>query len=418
MTQQVIHTDGLRRRRPTHAVAVRWGARTVTIGGDAPVVVQSMTNTPTADVEATYAQTVALARAGSELVRLTVNTPEAARAVVELREKLDRAGIWVPLVGDFHYNGHKLLADVPECAEALSKYRINPGNVGKGAKGEENFAMMIETAKRTGAAVRIGVNGGSLDQALLARMMDENAAKGNLLTPQAVLREALVESAVSSADAAVRLGLPADRIVLSAKVSAVPDLLAVYRRLSERCRYALHLGLTEAGIGSKGIVASAAALACLLEDGIGDTIRVSLTPAPGAPRTEEVVVAQEILQSMGIRAFAPMVTSCPGCGRTSSDLFQRLAASTQAFLRERAPEWRERAPGFESMTVAVMGCVVNGPGESRAADIGISLPGAGESSVAPVYVRGEKVASLKGPDMERDFQDMIEQFVLSTYGVR
>lgn len=418
MTQQVIHTDGLRRRRPTHAVAVRWGARTVTIGGDAPVVVQSMTNTPTADVEATYAQTVALARAGSELVRLTVNTPEAARAVVELREKLDRAGIWVPLVGDFHYNGHKLLADVPECAEALSKYRINPGNVGKGAKGEENFAIMIETAKRTGAAVRIGVNGGSLDQALLARMMDENAAKGNLLTPQAVLREALVESAVSSADAAVRLGLPADRIVLSAKVSAVPDLLAVYRRLSERCRYALHLGLTEAGIGSKGIVASAAALACLLEDGIGDTIRVSLTPAPGAPRTEEVVVAQEILQSMGIRAFAPMVTSCPGCGRTSSDLFQRLAASTQAFLRERAPEWRERAPGFESMTVAVMGCVVNGPGESRAADIGISLPGAGESPVAPVYVRGEKVASLKGPDMERDFQDMIEKFVLSTYGVR
>lgn len=418
MTQQVIHTDGLRRRRPTHAVAVRWGARTVTIGGDAPVVVQSMTNTPTADVEATYAQTVALARAGSELVRLTVNTPEAARAVVELREKLDRAGIWVPLVGDFHYNGHKLLADVPECAEALSKYRINPGNVGKGAKGEENFAMMIETAKRTGAAVRIGVNGGSLDQALLARMMDENAAKGNLLTPQAVLREALVESAVSSADAAVRLGLPADRIVLSAKVSAVPDLLAVYRRLSERCRYALHLGLTEAGIGSKGVVASAAALACLLEDGIGDTIRVSLTPAPGAPRTEEVVVAQEILQSMGIRAFAPMVTSCPGCGRTSSDLFQRLAASTQAFLRERAPEWRERAPGFESMTVAVMGCVVNGPGESRAADIGISLPGAGESPVAPVYVRGEKVASLKGPDMERDFQDMIEKFVLSTYGAR
>lgn len=418
MTQQVIHTDGLRRRRPTHAVAVRWGARTVTIGGDAPVVVQSMTNTPTADVEATYAQTVALARAGSELVRLTVNTPEAARAVVELREKLDRAGIWVPLIGDFHYNGHKLLADVPECAEALSKYRINPGNVGKGAKGEENFAMMIETAKRTGAAVRIGVNGGSLDQALLARMMDENAAKGNLLTPQAVLREALVESAVSSADAAVRLGLSADRIVLSAKVSAVPDLLAVYRRLSERCRYALHLGLTEAGIGSKGIVASAAALACLLEDGIGDTIRVSLTPAPGSPRTEEVVVAQEILQSMGIRAFAPMVTSCPGCGRTSSDLFQRLAASTQAFLRERAPEWRERAPGFESMTVAVMGCVVNGPGESRAADIGISLPGAGESPVAPVYVRGEKVASLKGPDMERDFQDMIEKFVLSTYGAR
>lgn len=416
MTQEVIHTDGLRRRRPTHAVAVRWGARTVTIGGDAPVVVQSMTNTPTADVEATYAQTMELARAGSELVRLTVNTPEAARAVVTLRERLDAAGVFVPLVGDFHYNGHKLLADVPECADVLSKYRINPGNVGKGAKGEENFAMMVETAKRTGAAVRIGVNGGSLDQALLARMMDENAANGNPLTPQAVLREALVESAVSSADAAVRLGLGADRIVLSAKVSAVPDLLAVYRRLSARCGYALHLGLTEAGIGSKGIVASSAALACLLEEGIGDTIRVSLTPAPGAPRSEEVVVAQEILQSMGIRAFAPMVTSCPGCGRTSSDLFQRLAASTQAFLRERAPVWRECAPGFEGMTVAVMGCVVNGPGESRAADIGISLPGSGESPVAPVYVRGEKVASLKGPDMERDFQDMIEKFVLSTYG--
>lgn len=417
MIQSEIHTEGLRKRRSTHAVAVRWGARVVTIGGSAPVVVQSMTNTPTADVEATFAQTAALARAGSELVRLTVNTPEAARAVVKLREKLDAAGIFVPLVGDFHYNGHKLLTEVPECAEVLSKYRINPGNVGKGAKGEENFAVMIETAKRTGAAVRIGVNGGSLDQALLARMMDENARSAVPLSPQAVLREALVESAVSSADAAVKLGLPADRIVLSAKVSAVPDLLAVYRRLSERCRYALHLGLTEAGIGSKGIVASSAALACLLEDGIGDTIRVSLTPEPGAPRTQEVVVAQEILQSMGIRAFSPMVTSCPGCGRTSSDLFQRLAASTQAYLREKAPEWRTKAPGFESMTVAVMGCVVNGPGESRAADIGISLPGAGESPVAPVYVRGEKVASLKGADMERDFQDMIEKFVLSTYGV-
>lgn len=416
MSEAVIHTDGLRRRHATHAVHVRWGERTVTIGGNAPVVVQSMTNTPTTDVDATFAQTAALARAGSELVRLTVNTPEAARAVVALRERLDATGISVPLVGDFHYNGHKLLTEVPDCAAALSKYRINPGNVGKGAKGEENFAVMIDMAMKTGAAVRIGVNGGSLDQALLARMMDENARASSPLPPQAVLREALVESAVSSADAAVRQGLAADRIVLSAKVSSVPDLLAVYRRLAERSNYALHLGLTEAGIGSKGIVASSAALACLLEDGIGDTIRVSLTPAPGSPRTEEVIVAQEILQSMGIRAFAPMVTSCPGCGRTSSDLFQKLAASTQAYLREKAPEWRLSAPGFESMTVAVMGCVVNGPGESRAADIGISLPGAGESPVAPVYVRGEKVASLKGPDMEQDFQDMIERFVLSTYG--
>ena len=403
-------------RRKTHAVTVSWGQRKVVIGGMNPIVVQSMTNTSTADVEGSVAQILALWRAGSELVRLTVNTPEAARGVAAIRKKLDEAGCDVPLVGDFHYNGHKLLTDYPECAAALSKYRINPGNVGKGAKGEENFAMMIECAKKYGAAVRIGVNWGSLDQALLARMMDENQAAGNPLTPDAVLRHALVESAVQSADEAVRLGLPADRIVLSAKVSEVQGLIAVYRMLARRCNYALHLGLTEAGIGSKGIVASTAALSVLLQEGIGDTIRVSLTPSPGAPRTEEVVVAQEILQCMGLRSFTPLVTSCPGCGRTTSNLFQRLAAGTQTYLRERMPEWRVSAPGVENMTVAVMGCVVNGPGESRQADIGISLPGAGESPVAPVYVRGEKVCSLKGEDMQARFHAMIEEFVQTTYG--
>ena len=403
-------------RRKTHAVTVSWGQRKVVIGGMNPIVVQSMTNTSTADVEGSVAQILALWRAGSELVRLTVNTPEAARGVAAIRKKLDEAGCDVPLVGDFHYNGHKLLTDYPECAAALSKYRINPGNVGKGAKGEENFAMMIECAKKYGAAVRIGVNWGSLDQALLARMMDENQAAGNPLTPDAVLRHALVESAVHSADEAVRLGLPADRIVLSAKVSEVQGLIAVYRMLARRCNYALHLGLTEAGIGSKGIVASTAALSVLLQEGIGDTIRVSLTPSPGAPRTEEVVVAQELLQCMGLRSFTPLVTSCPGCGRTTSDLFQRLAAGTQTYLRERMPEWRVSAPGVENMTVAVMGCVVNGPGESRQADIGISLPGAGESPVAPVYVRGEKVCSLKGEDMQARFHAMIEEFVQTTYG--
>lgn len=413
--QTTICTAGLRRHR-THAVRVVWGSREVFIGGSHPVVVQSMTNTPTADVEATTAQALALARAGAELVRLTVNTPEAARAVVEIREALDRAGCSVSLVGDFHYNGHKLLKEVPLCAQALSKYRINPGNVGKGSRAEENFATMIDVARETGAAVRIGVNWGSLDQALLARMMDENASRETPLDPAVVLEEALVESALESARRAEALGLPAERLVLSCKVSEVKPLISLYRKLASRSNYALHLGLTEAGIGSKGIVASTAALAVLLEEGIGDTIRVSLTPEPGKPRTEEVVVAQEILQSMGIRKFAPAVTSCPGCGRTSSDLFQHLAASVQAYLRERAPVWREIAPGAEEMKVAVMGCVVNGPGESRHADIGISLPGAGESPVAPVYVRGVKVCSLKGPDMQQSFQDMIEKFVLETYG--
>ncbi len=411
----IIHTEGLR-RRPTCAVDVRWRDRVVTIGGGRPVVVQSMTNTATADVEKTTAQALALARAGSELVRLTVNTPEAARAVVAIRERLDAAGCHVPLVGDFHYNGHKLLREVPECARALSKYRINPGNVGRGDRAAENFAVMIGTACETGAAVRIGVNGGSLDQALLARLMDENQRRSDPLPASEILREALVQSAISSAEDAVRLGLPENRIVLSCKVSSVPELLELYRRLARRGRWALHLGLTEAGIGSKGIVASTAALAVLLTEGIGDTIRVSLTPGPGEPRTGEVVVAQEILQSLGLRTFMPTVTSCPGCGRTSSDFFQALAASTQQFLRERMPEWRETCPGAASMKVAVMGCVVNGPGESRAADIGISLPGSGESPVAPVYIRGRRAASLKGGDMQKSFQDMIENFVRETYG--
>jgi len=332
-----VNACGLNRHWTT-PVDVIWGPTTVTIGGGRPVVVQSMTNTATADAEASYRQTAELAEAGSELVRLTVNTPDAARAVVTIREKLDAAGIHVPLVGDFHYNGHKLLTEIPECADCLSKYRINPGNVGKGTKAEENFAMMIEVAKRTGAAVRIGVNGGSLDQALLARLMDENRQSEHPESPQAVLREALVRSAVESAEAAQSLGLPANRLVLSCKVSEVQELIALYRTLSRRTKAALHLGLTEAGIGSKGIVASTAALAVLLEEGIGDTIRVSLTPAPGASRTEEVIVAQEILQSMELRSFTPLVTSCPGCGRTSSDLFQRLAQETQQFLRARAPE--------------------------------------------------------------------------------
>lgn len=401
--------------RQRQAVKVAWKDEVVTMGGLNPVVVQSMTNTLTTDVEGSVEQIIALSRAGSELVRLTVNTPDAARAVVDIREKLDQQGCHVPLVGDFHYNGHKLLTEVPECAQALSKYRINPGNVGKGDKASENFATMIEVANRYNKPVRIGVNGGSLDQALLARLMDENAKKGNPLSPAEVFRSALVESAIESAQAAESLGMSADRIVLSAKVSDVQSLIAVYRALAKRGRYALHLGLTEAGIGSKGIVASTAALAILLNEGIGDTIRVSLTPAPGMPRTEEVVVAQEILQSLGLRNFSPMVTSCPGCGRTSSDLFQHLAQRTQNYLRERMPEWRKAYPGVETMTVAVMGCVVNGPGESKQADIGISLPGTGESPVAPVFIRGEKVATLKGEDMQERFQAMIEEFVQSAY---
>lgn len=410
---QAINAAALKRR--TEAVEVCWRGRRVVIGGGAPVVVQSMTNTSTTDVEATVAQVIELSKAGSELVRLTVNTPEAARSVVEIRRRLDEAGCFTPLVGDFHYNGHKLLTDEPECARALSKYRINPGNVGRGDKGAENFAVMIEAAKTYDKPIRIGVNGGSIDSELLESLLEENRRKGMPLEPQQVFLEAMVQSAVQSADSAVELGLAKNKIILSAKVSSVPDLISVYRALSKRCSYALHLGLTEAGIGSKGVVASSSALAILLNEGIGDTIRVSITPSPGAARTEEVVVAQEILQCLGLRSFAPMVTSCPGCGRTASDLFQRLAQSTQTFLRERMSDWRADCPGVESMKVAVMGCVVNGPGESRAADIGISLPGSGENPVAPVYVRGEKVCSLKGEGMQEEFQQLIEKFVQQTY---
>lgn len=397
-----------------HTVPVRVGS--VVIGGDAPVVVQSMTNTDTADVGTTVAQTVELARAGSELVRITVNTEEAAAAVPRIRERLDALGCGVPLVGDFHYNGHRLLERHPAAAEALAKLRINPGNVGRGAKRDEQFARMIEFACRYERAVRIGVNWGSLDQELLARRLDENARLPEPKPLDAVTREALVASAIDSARQAEELGLAHDRIVLSAKVSSVPELIAVYEDLAARCDWPLHLGLTEAGMGIKGIVSSTAALAILLARGIGDTIRVSLTPEPGASRTEEVHVAQEILQSLGLRSFAPAVIACPGCGRTTSDYFQRLAAEVQDYLRERMPEWRARFPGVEGMTVAVMGCVVNGPGESKHADIGISLPGSGEQPVAPVYVDGDRVVTLKGEGMAREFMEIVEEYVVSHYG--
>lgn len=405
-------------RRDSHAVKVVHAGHAVTIGGGAPVVVQSMTNTATEDVDATVEQVVALARAGSELVRLTVNTPSAAKAVAEIRRRLDDLGCFVPLVGDFHYNGHKLLSEYPECALALSKYRINPGNVGKGSKREDNFATMVELAKRYGKAVRIGVNGGSIDQELLSRMMDENNRLDHPKDAHEVWLNAIVESAYASAVAAQELGLPADRIVLSTKVSDVADLIYVNRALAERGRWALHLGLTEAGIGSKGIVASSAALSVLLAQGIGDTIRISITPEPGKAREAEVIVAQELLQTMGLRDFAPIVISCPGCGRTSSDLFQRLAKETQDFIRDRMPEWRKTCPGCESMRVAVMGCVVNGPGESSAADIGISLPGRGEAPVAPVFVGGNKAAALKGEGMSEEFMAMIERYVHDRWSVK
>ena len=407
-------------RHQTHKVHVRYGDNDVTIGAVSPIPVQSMTNTSSADVVATVKQILALHRAGSELVRLTVNTPEAARAVVRIREKLDLCGCDVPLVGDFHYNGHKLLTEVSECAKALSKYRINPGNVGRAERGMENFARMVQVAIDNDRPVRIGVNGGSLDQQILARMLEENRQASMPETPSEVQRHAMVASALQSAQAAEKLGLPADHIVLSAKVSGDQDLIAVYRELASQCHYALHLGLTEAGIGSKGIVASAASMGVLLAEGIGDTIRVSITPMPGSARTEEVRVAQEILQTMGLRAFSPLVVSCPGCGRTSSDLFQHLAAKTQQYLIEKTPEWRKNCRGFENMVVAVMGCVVNGPGESKHANIGISLPGSGESPVAPVYADGEKVASIKGEANDADgiadqFKLLINEYVQKHY---
>jgi (E)-4-hydroxy-3-methylbut-2-enyl-diphosphate synthase len=397
-----------------HTVPVSIGH--VTMGGGQPIVVQSMTNTDTADIEATALQVRALALAGSEVVRVTVNTEEAAAAVPAIVERLAQFGVSVPIVGDFHFNGHKLLREHPACAEALAKYRINPGNVGRGSKRDPQFAEMIETACRYGKPVRIGVNWGSLDQDLLTRLMDENSRRPQPLDANDVMREAIVVSALESARRAEELGLPHDHIVISCKVSGVQDLISVYRNIAARCDYPLHLGLTEAGMGSKGIVASTAAMAVLLQEGIGDTIRVSLTPEPGGDRTREVIVAQEILQTMGLRSFTPMVVACPGCGRTTSTYFQELAQKIQSHLRERMPEWRKHHPGVEQMTVAVMGCVVNGPGESKHASIGISLPGTGERPVAPVYIDGEKGPTLKGERIAEEFQQLVEQYVERTYG--
>ena len=387
----------------------------VAVGGDAPVVVQSMTNTDTADAESTIRQIIELWQAGSEIVRITVNSPEAAAQVGYIRQQLDAQGCNVPLVGDFHFNGHKLLSEYPACAAALAKYRINPGNVGKGSKRDDQFTAMIEAAIQYKKPVRIGVNWGSLDQEKMARMMDENAKLAEPLPADALMREALIQSALESAEQAQKIGLPSNQICISCKVSDVQDLVSVYRDLAKRCDYPLHLGLTEAGMGSKGIVASTAALSLLLQEGIGDTIRVSLTPEPGESRTKEVVVAQEILQTMGIRSFTPLVTACPGCGRTTSTYFQELAQDIQRYLREQMPVWRKSYPGVESMSVAVMGCVVNGPGESKLANIGISLPGTGEVPVAPVFVDGEKTVTLKGDAIAQEFQMIVEQYVAQHY---
>jgi (E)-4-hydroxy-3-methylbut-2-enyl-diphosphate synthase len=388
----------------------------VIIGGGAPIVVQSMTNTDTADAEATALQIAELARAGSELVRITVDRPESAAAVPHIRDRLDRMGVDAPLVGDFHYNGHLLLKDYPACAEALAKYRINPGNVGFLEKKDRNFATMIETAVRHDKPVRIGVNWGSLDQELLTRLMDRNAKAAKPLPSRAVMHEAVVQSGLLSAQRAEELGLGRDKIVISAKCSEVQDLIAAYRMLGARCDYALHLGLTEAGMGSKGIVASTAALAILLQEGIGDTIRISLTPEPGGDRTREVVVAQELLQTMGLRAFNPLVIACPGCGRTTSTVFQELAQDIQAYVRERTSDWRRVYPGFETLQLAVMGCIVNGPGESKHADIGISLPGTGELAAAPVFIDGRKAAVLRGGDIPAQFKRIIEEYVAARWG--
>ena len=395
---------------------VVWGQRVVTVGGDAPVRVQSMTNTDTVDAIGTAIQVKELALAGSELVRITVNTPEAAAQVPYIREQLDRMGVDVPLIGDFHYNGHRLLTDFPDCAQALSKYRINPGNVGKGAKKDVQFGQMIEAALKWDKPVRIGVNWGSLDQELLAGLMDENAGRAEPWEARQVMYEALIQSAIGSAERAVEMGMTPEQVILSCKVSGVQDLIAVYRELARRCDYPLHLGLTEAGMGTKGTVASAAALSILLQEGIGDTIRISLTPEPGGDRTREVIVGQEILQTMGLRKFAPMVIACPGCGRTTSTTFQELADNIQTYLREQMPEWKKSYPGVEAMNVAVMGCIVNGPGESKHANIGISLPGTGESPAAPVFVDGEKVVTLRGERIVEEFQDIVLKYVQSHYG--
>jgi len=400
----------------TRQAKVAWGSRVVTVGGGAPVRVQSMTNTDTVDVIGTAIQVKELAQAGSELVRLTVNTPEAAQAVAPIRQQLDRMGIDVPLIGDFHYNGHRLLTEFPDCAQALSKYRINPGNVGKGDKHDRQFAQMIEAAMRWNKPVRIGVNWGSLDQELLAALMDQNSLRSQPWGAKAVMYEALISSALESAAQAVGLGMDPNQILLSCKVSGVQDLIAVYQELARRCDYALHLGLTEAGMGTKGAVASTAALAVLLQQGIGDTIRVSLTPQPGESRTQEVVIASEILQALELRSFVPSVTACPGCGRTTSTTFQELTQQIEGFLRAQMPVWRERYPGVEGLKVAVMGCIVNGPGESKQADIGISLPGTGEAPAAPVYIDGEKRLTLRGDAIAQEFQTIVENYIHDRFG--
>ncbi|WP_137920582.1 flavodoxin-dependent (E)-4-hydroxy-3-methylbut-2-enyl-diphosphate synthase [Hydrogenophaga sp. 2FB] len=402
-------------RRSRQGVVV-WGSHRVTVGGDAPVRVQSMTNTDTADAIATAIQVKELALAGSELVRITVNNDEAAKAVPYVREQLDRMGVNVPLIGDFHYNGHRLLTDHPACAEALSKYRINPGNVGRGDKGDRQFAQMVEIAARHDKAIRIGVNWGSLDQDLLARLMDQNAARSQPWDAKQVMYEALITSALESARKAEEIGLNGNNVMLSCKVSSVQDLIAVYQALAQRCNYALHLGLTEAGMGTKGAVASAVALSVLLQQGIGDTIRVSLTPQPGEARTQEVVIASEILQALGLRAFVPSVTACPGCGRTTSTTFQELAKQIDDYLRSSMPVWRARYPGVENLKVAVMGCIVNGPGESKHADIGISLPGTGEAPAAPIFIDGQKAMTLRGAGIAQEFQQIVENYIEKKFG--
>jgi (E)-4-hydroxy-3-methylbut-2-enyl-diphosphate synthase len=403
-------------KRQSMQSSVVWGSRTVTVGGDAPVRVQSMTNTDTEDAIGTAIQVKELAIAGSELVRITVNTIEAAQAVPYIREQLDKMGIDVPLIGDFHYNGHRLLTEVPACAEALSKYRINPGNVGKGDKRDKQFGQMIDAAMKWDKPVRIGVNWGSLDQELLASLMDTNSLRASPWDAKQVMYEALITSAIESAKRAQEMGMRGEQIMLSCKVSGVQDLISVYRELAQRCNYALHLGLTEAGMGTKGTVASATALSILLQEGIGDTIRVSLTPAPGEARTQEVVIASEILQSLGLRMFVPSVTACPGCGRTTSDTFQHLAKQIDDFLRMQMPVWRKKYPGVENLKVAVMGCIVNGPGESKHADIGISLPGTGEAPAAPVFIDGEKALTLRGESIATEFQVLVENYIEKRFG--
>jgi (E)-4-hydroxy-3-methylbut-2-enyl-diphosphate synthase len=414
-TPQPIESAAPKVRRSRQAQVV-WGARTVTVGGDAPVRVQSMTNTDTVDAIGTAIQVKELATAGSEMVRITVNTPEAAAQVPYIREQLDRMGIDVPLIGDFHYNGHRLLTDYPACAEALSKYRINPGNVGKGDKRDRQFGQMIDAAMRWNKPVRIGVNWGSLDQELLASLMDINSQRVEPWDAKQVMYEALITSAIESAKLAESMGMPGNQVILSCKVSGVQDLISVYRELAKRCDYALHLGLTEAGMGTKGTVASATALSILLQEGIGDTIRVSLTPQPGESRTQEVLIANEILQALGLRVFVPSVTACPGCGRTTSTTFQELAKQIDDYLRLQMPVWRKKYPGVETMKVAVMGCIVNGPGESKHADIGISLPGTGEAPAAPVFIDGEKALTLRGDNIANEFHQLVENYIEKRFG--